>query len=894
MRTRSLFAALLFASSTPALANPPRATPPATPAATAPVAASPVEPARVAPDRPFRFTRGLWIDGLADSGRRLINLDAVVARLATGDLNPIAGDTLTAPWRKSEPLRTWKPIEASDKGDFASARGYLCATITADAPGVMMLVASGHALVYVNSEPRQGDPYGHGYVRLPVALRAGVNTFIFATAGRGPLSASLEPARAPLELLAADITRPDIIRAKSTPWFLGIPVLNASTTPREAFLRARVRATDAPAKAWGPAAASRLVSLGLLKSVVSLEVAPSDLPTAPDAKPELAIEIGVFETAVATTPLDTVSTQLAIREAHQTHNRTFISDIDGSVQYYAVVPPTPPSSTDAGAADATKPALVLSLHGAGVEATGQASSYAAKPNMTIACPTNRRQFGFDWEDWGRRDAIEVLELTSASFNADPARTFLTGHSMGGHGTWNIGALLPHVFAAVAPSAGWLSFETYGGPVKFPGTTEPLAPLDAMLRRALASSNTPALMANFANRGVYILHGDADDNVPVREARAAKDALTALGIPLGYHEQPGAGHWWGDASSGAACVDWAPIFDLFAKHQPPATPPTHASLRLMHAGPAARRDAAPLVIDQQITQGQLSTVHASLDRQNETLSIRADNVERLRIGPALLAGLTPRSITINDQPLGPPQLSNGALTLIHRGGRWLSDPRSPTDTGSSPPHKSAQFPGGFKSAFDHRFTLVYGTAGTPEENAWMLAKARFDAEQWWYRGNGRAVILSDAELRGQGAQGHVILYGHRSANAAWNALLNDSPITVDRGSITIGNSRPPLAGDDLHAFFVRPFTLPQATPTSTIMVGVVASTGRAGMIASDRYPIFSSGVGMPDVLILRASAWTEGLPGVLCAGYFDNNWNLPGDLEWSPPPSPAPSGGDAER
>lgn len=26
------------------------------------------------------------------------------------------------------------------------------------------------------------------------------------------------------------------------------------------------------------------------------------------------------------------------------------------------------------------------------------------------CPTNRRPYGFDWEDWGRMDALEVLEV----------------------------------------------------------------------------------------------------------------------------------------------------------------------------------------------------------------------------------------------------------------------------------------------------------------------------------------------------------------------------------------------------------------------------------------------------------------------------------------------------
>ena len=46
--------------------------------------------------------------------------------------------------------------------------------------------------------------------------------------------------------------------------------------------------------------------------------------------------------------------------------------------------------------------------------------------------------------------------------ADPDRIYLTGHSMGGHGTWHLAANDPDRWAAIAPSAGWISFDTYGG------------------------------------------------------------------------------------------------------------------------------------------------------------------------------------------------------------------------------------------------------------------------------------------------------------------------------------------------------------------------------------------------------------------------------------------------
>ncbi len=44
-------------------------------------------------------------------------------------------------------------------------------------------------------------------------------------------------------------------------------------------------------------------------------------------------------------------------------------------------------------------------------------------------------------------------------------------------------------------------------------------------------------------------------MPVEEARHMKQVLTDIHADFQYHEQPGAGHWWG-----SPCVDWPGIFD----------------------------------------------------------------------------------------------------------------------------------------------------------------------------------------------------------------------------------------------------------------------------------------------------------------------------------------------
>ena len=46
------------------------------------------------------------------------------------------------------------------------------------------------------------------------------------------------------------------------------------------------------------------------------------------------------------------------------------------------------------------------------------------------------------EDVGQLDAIEVMEIAEKTIPHDPHRVILTGHSMGGHGTWHVGLTFP--------------------------------------------------------------------------------------------------------------------------------------------------------------------------------------------------------------------------------------------------------------------------------------------------------------------------------------------------------------------------------------------------------------------------------------------------------------------
>ena len=79
----------------------------------------------------------------------------------------------------------------------------------------------------------------------------------------------------------------------------------------------------------------------------------------------------------------------------------------------------------------------------------------------------------------------------------------------------------------------------------------------------------------------------------------------------------------------------------------------------------------------------------------------------------------------------------------------------------------------------------------------------------------------------------------------------------------------IEGDDLTALFVYP-----RPDSSRASVGVVAGTGMAGFRASDRLPYFVSGVAYPDFTIMKSETLLKRSAGVVKAGFFTNQWQLP--------------------
>jgi len=156
-------------------------------------------------------------------------------------------------------------------------------------------------------------------------------------------------------------------------------------------------------------------------------------------------------------------------------------------------------------------------------------------------------------------------------------------------------------------------------------------------------------------------------------------------------------------------------------------------------------------------------------------------------------------------------------------------------------------GGLFARLQADATLVYGTAGTPDESAALLARARFDQQLLWHRTGRVPLVLDDRTFLERRSQTkHVVLYGNEDTNAAWEVVVPDEPpISVRRGEARTWEDT--VQGLDLSGWFVL---RRRGHPTDGSLVAVIADTGLRGTQAGYLLRPLTEPVGEGDFAFFR--------------------------------------------
>ncbi|MBI5513280.1 MAG: prolyl oligopeptidase family serine peptidase [Deltaproteobacteria bacterium] len=694
----------------------------------------------------------------------------------------------------------WGAQESMEDGTIADApRGsslYLAAVVELPEGRRAFAQADVVGVLYVNGAVQPGDVYGSGRIRVPLELRPGRNTLVLrAIGGRGRARVRIHSTPDELYLNTHDLTPPDLVAGSMDRQHLGLAVLNLTERPA-LDVTARVEASDD----WEPSSIAVPSLPAGAVTQVPFELHPRRPHTMMPARVRASLRVESPSLGFAYRQ----SVELPVVEAGGTYRRTFLSGVDRSAQYFGVVPPRTGGPPRKG--------LVLALHGAGVEGIGHARAYSARDWTWVVAPTNRRPFGFDWEAFGRLDALEVLDTATRLFDTDPTRVYLTGHSMGGHGTWQLGVHFPGRFAAIGPSAGWGSFQSYVGAA---------APRGAFAR-SQASSNTQGYLSNLARRGVYAIHGTADDNVPIREGRALVAAVRMFTNDVVFHEQPGAGHWWdGDRAPGADCVDWPPLFEFFQAHtlDPQETTFTYTSpgvwVNSRHAFVTLRSALDPMQ-DLVVTSSREGAVVMLTTRNVRSMVLDGAALRALGVSAVRADG---RELTVTDGPI----------------------PVGPQDG------KRPGLTGPFNEVFASPWCAVYD----PEDPTWRRYAA-YLTSAWSVIGNGAGCAVPRGEVTEVLRRTRNLLYlGARPGDVTLPAGI---PFGWTPEAVTLGATRTENAA----LFFVFP------ERDERVGAVVVATQGARRVVF--RLQPFTSSFAAPDWLVLPRSGSAQ-------AGFFDGAWRF---------------------
>ena len=287
---------------------------------------------------------------------------------------------------------------------------------------------------------------------------------------------------------------------------------------------------------------------------------------------------------------DAITVQCRCRSTRQSFIFTFV-DHDGSIARAAAIGPLLAAAkrkhTKSSAAETTATAgVLLSLHGTGVDVSMQADSYKYKPtkhanddktpytfgveSMWTLAPT--RDGAHNWEYSGFLSALKALQ-TLGTPNKDgngsiviPAQissqmpaasihfrdVIFTGHSMGGHGAWQIATHVPDRGLGVMSAAGWIRKEYYGDSNRFFVHDIGRGHIDASLKGLLESTfqeyNADLHASNLKGLVVHARIGANDRSVPPFQVRKMVRVLREHGVATSYEEMKGKEHWWWDTKT----------------------------------------------------------------------------------------------------------------------------------------------------------------------------------------------------------------------------------------------------------------------------------------------------------------------------------------------------------
>ena len=509
--------------------------------------------------------------------------------------------------------------------------------------------------------------------------------------------------------------------------------------------------------------------------------------------------------------------------------------------------------------------LVVDLHGHGWYRPFQGYPPEEIEGAIVLSPHGRGSI--DYMLASEDDVLRCIEDVKKDYNVDPDRVCLTGRSMGGTGTWNLGVKFPDVFAALAPVAANADSRVWERLWKWPCPDD--SPVIGKVKAAVAYSANPVEYAdNLLNLPVFCVHGSDDRVVPVDHSRSMVQRVWQL--PGRYYFNYQEPQW---TSHGAVSDDLLDEQTLWLLEQKRVARPKRVHLKAMKL-----RYGKAYWLKLEALEAPLKYANASAEAdESGKVEIEVQHVTALTLdlaaSPAHKAGTL--DVNVNAAPaFQGPCPAAGKLTLTRGAdGKWQA--------GALPKGlvKKAGLEGPIEDAFLSPFVLVYGTGG-PSAADRLVAKS--EAERCaadWERLFGKPCRIEPDRAIDAAAiqQLHLVLYGGPESNCVTARVMRETlPVAVEAGRVRVGDKT--YAGDDVGVKLCYPNPL---NPERYVVV-FAGTTWRGLYQIVNRfgnwfhwgpfdnrnwfdYGVFDDRTRSPETF--------------LCFGFFDAQWRIDPESQW---------------
>lgn len=462
--------------------------------------------------------------------------------------------------------------------------------------------------------------------------------------------------------------------------------------------------------------------------------------------------------------------------------RGFVSQVDGSVQPYAVIVPP---GFDRNRAAERRARLDVVLHGRGATLTEVRfiQTHDGKPAPADAEGLVLHVFGrtnnaYRWA--GETDVFEAIEAVKRNYPIDERRVVLRGFSMGGAGAWHLGLHHPSLWSSVEAGAGFSESKNYARLRSIPDYQDKALHIYDAVDYAANAFNVP--MAGY---------GGEDD--PQKQAAInIEEALKALGYTFKTEGLltrgqdidflrvvgKGMGH----------AVDPASAKVLRAFHDEHARAGSNLTPRRIRFVTYTLKynQAAWLTLEQLHEHYRRASVEAEIAGDTAAVS-KVENVDVLGVERHVAP-----TIRLEGQEFPLEGAVKGLLPYVYFqrvGGRWRQLDYDASRKFQENPERAKRrnLQGPIDDAFTGSFLCVRGT-GTPwnpHVQRWADARLARFADDWRRFMRGEFRIKDDTQITADDMEeNHLILFGDPGSNRVLARVLKDLPLAWNRSEVEL--------------------------------------------------------------------------------------------------------------